>query len=88
MHTTSPFVLNPGESRGAPLPLILGTGVSIKLASADTARSYTAMECLIAPQAGPPLHRHSREDEAFYVLEGEYKPTDPFCVNRISSTTR
>src|SRR5579864_5548401 len=25
------------------------------------------------PQAGPPPHRHSREDESFYVLEGEYE---------------
>jgi hypothetical protein len=55
MHTTSSFVLNPGESRGVPL-LIYGTGFSIKLASADTAGSYTAMECLIAPQAGTGLN--------------------------------
>lgn len=24
------------------------------------------------PNNGPPMHRHSREDEAFYVLEGEF----------------
>jgi hypothetical protein len=25
------------------------------------------------PGGGPPLHRHSREDEGFFVLEGEYE---------------
>jgi mannose-6-phosphate isomerase-like protein (cupin superfamily) len=25
------------------------------------------------PQGGPPLHVHQREDEMFYVLEGEFK---------------
>ena len=28
------------------------------------------MEAIVPPGHGPPPHIHSREDEAFYVLEG------------------
>ncbi len=27
----------------------------------------------VPPAEGPPLHRHEREDELFYVLEGRFK---------------
>ena len=30
-----------------------------------------ALENVIAPGDGPPLHRHEREDEAWYVIEGD-----------------
>jgi quercetin dioxygenase-like cupin family protein len=30
-------------------------------------------ECPIPPGDGPPVHRHEREDELFYVLEGRFK---------------
>jgi quercetin dioxygenase-like cupin family protein len=33
--------------------------------------AYGLVESTIAPGASPPLHVHRREDEAFYVLEGE-----------------
>jgi uncharacterized cupin superfamily protein len=29
------------------------------------------MEEVTPPQAGPPLHIHEKEDEVFYILEGE-----------------
>ena len=32
----------------------------------------TILETENPPEGGPPLHRHNREDEAFYVLEGDY----------------
>jgi len=41
--------------------------------SGDTSGAYSLFEVRDAPGGGPPLHRHSREDEAFYVLEGEYE---------------
>lgn len=32
---------------------------------------YFAMEALVPPDAGPPLHIQTREEEAFYILSGE-----------------
>ena len=29
------------------------------------------VECLVPPGGGPPMHTHLREDECFYLLEGE-----------------
>ena len=34
---------------------------------------YAIWHATIGPGGGPPLHRHTREDEAFYVLEGEIR---------------
>ena len=33
--------------------------------------AYFAMEALVPPGGGPPPHIHTRDDETFYVLEGE-----------------
>ena len=33
---------------------------------------YCVWEIEVGPSNGPPLHKHSKEDEAFYVLEGEF----------------
>jgi quercetin dioxygenase-like cupin family protein len=38
---------------------------------ADTACAYFAMEAIVAPGGGPPPHIHRREDETFYVVEGQ-----------------
>jgi quercetin dioxygenase-like cupin family protein len=37
----------------------------------DTDGRYALWEALVPPGGGPPPHVHSREVEAFYVLEGE-----------------
>ncbi|MGL4551693.1 MAG: cupin domain-containing protein, partial [Gemmataceae bacterium] len=37
----------------------------------DTGGRYALWEALVPPGGGPPPHVHSREDEGFYVLEGE-----------------
>ncbi|MBX3435645.1 MAG: cupin domain-containing protein [Pirellulales bacterium] len=37
----------------------------------DTNGKYALWEALVPPGGGPPPHVHSREDEGFYVLEGE-----------------
>ncbi len=37
----------------------------------DTNGKYALWEALVPPGGGPPLHAHSREEEGFYVLEGE-----------------
>jgi quercetin dioxygenase-like cupin family protein len=37
----------------------------------ETGGAYFAMEALVPPGGGPPPHIHRREDETFYVLEGQ-----------------
>src|SRR5579859_8200912 len=37
----------------------------------DANGKYALFEALVGPGGGPPLHVHSREEEGFYVLEGE-----------------
>jgi quercetin dioxygenase-like cupin family protein len=39
--------------------------------SEDTGGAYSQWEAIVPPGGGPLLHVHSREDESFYVLEGE-----------------
>jgi mannose-6-phosphate isomerase-like protein (cupin superfamily) len=38
----------------------------------DTAGAFLLVEAMLAPGTEPPPHVHSREDELFYVLEGEF----------------
>jgi quercetin dioxygenase-like cupin family protein len=37
----------------------------------DTGGQYALWEAIVPPGGGPPPHVHSREEEGFYVLEGE-----------------
>jgi quercetin dioxygenase-like cupin family protein len=37
----------------------------------ETDGAYFVMEALVPPGGGPPPHIHRREDETFYVVEGE-----------------
>jgi quercetin dioxygenase-like cupin family protein len=37
----------------------------------ESGGAYFAMEALVPPGGGPPPHIHTREDETFYLLEGE-----------------
>jgi mannose-6-phosphate isomerase-like protein (cupin superfamily) len=37
----------------------------------DTNGKYTLWEAIVPPGGGPPPHVHSREEEGFFVLEGE-----------------
>lgn len=65
------FTLTAQQGR-TPEPLdILGEEVLVKLASADTNNGAAVFHLDVPPMSGPPLHRHSREDEWFYVLDGE-----------------
>lgn len=60
-------------------PVSLGPGGSqaiAKLVSSDTGGAFSLAEYISPPGDGPPLHRHSREDETFWILEGEVT----FCV--------
>ncbi len=37
----------------------------------ETGGAYFVMEALVPPGGGPPPHIHRREDETFYLVEGE-----------------
>src|SRR5689334_2800821 len=37
----------------------------------DTNGKYTTFEVIVRPGGGPPPHVHSREEECFYILDGE-----------------
>lgn len=47
--------------------------MSVKLGTAASGGEMTVIEAEIQPQEGPPLHVHDRENEAYYVLSGEFE---------------
>jgi quercetin dioxygenase-like cupin family protein len=60
--------------RGSGRPIhVLGNDVIVKISSRDTGGAFTVFEGRTRPLAGPPLHRHSAQDEWWHILEGEYK---------------
>lgn len=52
---------------------IIGGGVRVLLDGESSGGRCCMFECPIPAGDGPPLHRHEREDELFYVLEGRFK---------------
>lgn len=51
---------------------ILGDFYTVKIRGDETKGRYSVWEIEVVPNNGPPLHKHSMEDEAFYVLEGVF----------------
>lgn len=75
MSTPSPqpgaFLVAPPDTR-TPAPLnIAGATALLKAGGPDTAERFAFFHLTTLPMSGPPLHVHSREDELFYILEGE-----------------
>src|SRR6478672_8815954 len=60
--------LAPGE--GVPI-WFLRNRMTIKATAATTGGAFGLVESLIAPGFSPPLHVHHRDDESFWVLEGD-----------------
>lgn len=52
---------------------VLGELVHVKVSAQDSAGALSIFEITSPPGSGPPLHVHTREDEAYVVLEGEYE---------------
>lgn len=69
--TQAPFAVLPGEGR--PLRTATGGSVTVKADTGDTAGALTVLEFVTGPKDGPALHTHVREDELWWVLEGEYR---------------
>jgi quercetin dioxygenase-like cupin family protein len=63
-----PIALGPGEGESL---WFLGAHASIKASASSTAGRVSVIEHLSPRGSGSPLHVHSREDEWFYVIEGE-----------------
>ncbi|MEH1946041.1 MAG: cupin domain-containing protein [Nostoc sp.] len=44
---------------------------TFKAIGEETGETYALCELIVAPSSGTPPHRHSRENESFYVQDGE-----------------
>ena len=65
---TRAVVRKPGEGRTV---AIVGDVYRFLATGDDTDGRYAVWEALVPPGGGPPPHVHSREEEGFYILEGE-----------------
>jgi mannose-6-phosphate isomerase-like protein (cupin superfamily) len=65
------FALTAREGRTREPLDIPGMETLLKLSNADSDGAVALIYHTVWPQVGPPLYRHSREDECFYVLDGE-----------------
>jgi len=61
-------ISNPGEGRTI---AVVGDVYRFLATGAETLGRYAIWEALVLPGGGPPPHTHSREEEGFYVLEGD-----------------
>ena len=60
-----------GEGRR--LLWVMGEFLTYKIPSQRTGGAYSLFEVATQPNGGPPPHVQHREDESFYVLEGEFE---------------
>jgi len=65
------FSVTTGEGRTLPTPT--ADVITIKADTRQTNGSMTVMELRVAPGSGPAEHIHLREDELWWVLEGEFR---------------
>ena len=72
----------PGEGRRIAL---LGNIYRFLAVSEDTGGRYALMHVTAAPGGGPPLHSHTREDEAFFVLTGELNVESDGACERVGA---
>ncbi len=64
-----PIVISPGE--GTHLD-VLGDVITLLVSGKETNGAFTVLTAKSRPGGGTPLHTHHNEDEALYVIEGEY----------------
>jgi len=65
---TRAVITRPGEGRTV---AVVGDVYRFLATGEDTNGKYALWEALVPPGGGPPPHVHSREEEGFYILEGE-----------------
>ena len=66
--THPPILRQPGEGKSI---AVVGDVYRFLATGDDTDGRYAMFEACVPPGGGPPPHIHSREEESFYVLEGE-----------------
>lgn len=83
VHPVAPFAVHPGA--GTALPTPTGDVITLKAVTGQTNGSLTVMEVLIGPKQGPGLHTHLREDELWYILEGDFRFKAGDAMFRVSA---
>src|SRR5258708_38271541 len=66
--THQPMLRTPAEGRTV---AVVGDVYRFLTTGEDTNGKYAMWEAIVPPGGGPPPHVHSREEEGFYILEGE-----------------
>ena len=66
-----PLGVGPGD--GATIQGPVGGPLTFKARGEQTNGSLTVFENTVAAGEGPPLHAHAGEDEAWYVLDGDFR---------------
>jgi quercetin dioxygenase-like cupin family protein len=68
MATRSPTLNKPSDGRTI---AVVGDVYRFLATGEDTNGKYALWEAIVPPGGGPPPHVHSREEEGFYILDGE-----------------
>jgi mannose-6-phosphate isomerase-like protein (cupin superfamily) len=80
---TDPFAVLAGE--GTALKTPIGDVLTIKAATRQTNGSLTVLELVIGPKKGPARHTHLREDELWYVIDGDFRFKAGAVMLRVST---
>jgi quercetin dioxygenase-like cupin family protein len=70
MEANEPRAVHVTEGEGERL-WVVDELMTFKVSGEDTGGAYSLTDSVVPPGGGPPPHIHHREDEAFWVLEGE-----------------
>jgi quercetin dioxygenase-like cupin family protein len=65
---TAPILRSPSQGRTV---AVVGDVYRFLATGEDTNGKYALFEAVVPPGGGPPPHVHSREEEGFYVLQGQ-----------------
>jgi quercetin dioxygenase-like cupin family protein len=68
MVSQKPTVRTPGQGHTI---AVVGDVYRFLATGEDTNGRYAMWEAIVPPGGGPPPHVHNREEEGFYILEGE-----------------
>lgn len=66
----SPKLIAPAASSTGKVLNVVGDRVTVKTDGNDTGGAFSVMESVTPPGGGTPAHKHTREDESFYIVEG------------------
>jgi mannose-6-phosphate isomerase-like protein (cupin superfamily) len=66
---TEPTIFQPTADQ--PAYWVVDHRMTVLIPGEQTHNAYSVLEAFIVPGGGTPLHIHHREDELFYVLEGD-----------------